>query len=217
MDNQQLMTRTPVAVLGTLTEFHHEPLPYNLKTLVELATTLRPDLLCLDITPDQWQRRDFADLPPEYRAALLPLAYQTDMVVVPIGEVRPLEEPQASGWRERASALLRKGLILLQRTSPDPAAINQGWRHHVANELYDTIARLAGQGARHAWHAHTAYLTQRVLETARRDPGCRILVVVNVRYCHHLRPALRQSPEIEVVPYSTFEHPLVAESLRQNR
>jgi hypothetical protein len=216
MGNQHPLTRTPVAVLGTLTEFHHEPLPYNLKALVKLVTDLRPDLLCLDITPDQWQRRDFGDLPPEYREALLPLAAQTDIVVVPIGEAQPLEEPQAAGWRGRAIAWLRRGLIGLQRTSPDPAAINQGWRHHVANELYDTIARLAGQDVRHAWHAHTAHLTRRVLETAHRDPGCRILVVVNVRYCHHIRPTLRQFPEIEDVPYSTFEHPLEADSLRPN-
>ncbi len=195
------MTPTMVAVLGTLTEFHRAPLPYDLSALVKLVTNLRPDLLCLDITPDQWQRRDFADLPPEYREALLPLAHQTDIVVVPIGEVQPLEEPKALGWRGRATALLRQGLIMLQRTSPDPAAINQGWRHHVANELYDTIARLAGQGARHAWHAHTVHLTQRVLDTARRDPGCRILVVVNVRYCHHIRPELRKHPEIDVVSY----------------
>ncbi len=214
MDNQTLSARTTVAVLGTLTEFHHEPLPYNLKALVKRVTDLHPDLLCLDITPDQWQRRDFADLPREYREALLPLAQQTDIVVAPIGEAPPLEEPQAPGWRGRIIALLRQGLIGLQRTSSDPAALNQGWRHYVANELYDAIARLAGQNIQHAWHAHTVHLTQRVLETARRDPGCRILVVVNVRYCHHLRPALRQSPEIEVVPYSTFEPPRAAESPR---
>ncbi len=183
------MTHTPVAVLGTLTEFHHEPLPFNLKALVQRVTGLRPDLLCLDITPDQWQHRDFADLPQEYREGLLPLAQQTDIVVVPIGEAHPLTEPQAAGWRGRAITLLRRGLIWLQRTSTDPASINQGWRHHVANELYDTIARLAGQDVQHAWHAHTAHLTERVRETAQRDPGCRVLVVVNVRYCHHLRPA----------------------------
>jgi hypothetical protein len=217
MNNQQTLTRTPVAVLGTLTEFHREALPYNLKALVKLVTDLRPDLLCLDITPDQWQRRDFAELPPEYREALLPLAQQTDIVIVPIGEAQPLEEPQAQGWRGRGIALLRRGLIWVQRTSPDPAAINQGWRHHVANELYDMIAHLAGNEVRHTWHAHTAHLTQQILEVARRDPGCRVLVVVNVRYCHHIRPALRQSPEIAVVPYSAFEHPLVADSLRQNR
>ena len=37
---------------------------------------------------------------------------------------------------------------------------------------------------------------------ARRDPGRRILVVVNVRHCHHLRPALSDFPDLEVVPFS---------------
>ncbi len=196
------MTRTPIAVLGTLAEFHREPIPYNLRALVKLVTDLRPDLLCLDLTPEQWQRREFDDLPPEYRGGLLPLAHQTDIVVVPIGEARPLDEPTAVGWRGSKIAVLRRGLSWLQRTSPDPTAINQGWRHHMANELYDAIAWLSGPAARHAWHAHTAHLVYRVLETARRDPGCRILVVVNVRYCHHIRPALAQDPEVQVVKYS---------------
>jgi hypothetical protein len=216
MDNQPRMPRTSVAVLGALTEFHPEPLPYNLKALVELVTRLQPDLLCLDITPDQWARRDLTDLPPEYREGLLPLAHQTDIVVVPIGEAQPLEEPTASGWRGRIIALLRRGLVWLQRTSSDPAAINQGWRHHIANELYDTSAWLGGQDARHLWHAHTAYLTQCILETAQRDPGCRILVVVNVRYCHHIRAALRQYPEIEVVPHAVFAAPREADSLHSD-
>lgn len=196
------MSRTSVAVLGTLAEFHREPIPYNLNALVKLVTELRPDLLCLDITRDQWQRRDFAGLPPEYRDALLPLAHQTDIVVVPIAGDRPLEEPVAIGWRGKVIAVLRRWLADLQRTAPGPAAINEGWRHHLADTLYSVIAWFAGNEDRRAWQAHTAYLTQQVLEVVRRDPGCRILVVVNVRHCHHIRPALSQHSEIEVVPYS---------------
>ena len=192
---------TPVAVLGTLAEFHREPIPYDLGALVRLVNELRPDLLCLDMTLDQWQRHDFADLPPEYREALLPLAHQTDIVVVPIGGKQPLEEPTASGWRGRTITVLRRWLAGLQRTAPGPAAINEGWRHHLADALYSTIAWLAGGDVRRAWHAHTAHLTQQVLEVVRRDPGCRVLVVVNVRYCHHIRPALRKHPEIDVVSY----------------
>ena len=45
---------TPVAVLGTLAEFHREPIPYDLAALVRLAVTLRPDLLGLDMTTEQW-------------------------------------------------------------------------------------------------------------------------------------------------------------------
>jgi len=189
-------------VLGTLAEFHRESIPYDLGALVRLVTDLRPDLLCLDITPDQWQRRDFGDLPPEYRDALLPLAHQTDIVVAPIAGARPPDEPAATGWRGRLIALLRRWLATLQRTSPDPAAINEGWRHHVADLLYSLIAWLAGSDVQRAWRAHTAHLTRQVLEVARRDPGCRILVVVNVRHCHHIRPALKHHPEVQVVKYS---------------
>jgi hypothetical protein len=87
------MQRTPVAVLGTLAEFHREPIPYDLRALLQVVTALHPDLLCLDMTHEQWERRDFADLPPEYRDALLPLAYQTDSVGAPIAGDAPRRNP----------------------------------------------------------------------------------------------------------------------------
>ena len=191
-----------VAVLGTLAEFHREPIPYVLAALVQLVSDLHPDLLCLDMTPEQWQQQDFGDLPPEYREALLPLAYQTDMVVAPIAEDHPPAEPATTGWRGRLIALLRRGLAYIQRTAPGPAAVNQGWRHNLANLLYHLIAELAGGQAEREWQTHRHHLTQQVLQLARRDPGRRILVVVNIRHCHYIRPVLKKYSEVEVVSYS---------------
>jgi hypothetical protein len=48
--------RTPVAILGTLAEFHREPIPYDLQALIRLVAALHPDLLCLELTINQWQR-----------------------------------------------------------------------------------------------------------------------------------------------------------------
>jgi hypothetical protein len=194
--------RTPVAVLGTLAEFHREPIPYDLKALVQLVTAVQPDLLCLDITAEQWRRRDFAELPPEYRDGLLPLARQTDMVVVPIAEDRPPGEPTASGWRGRAIHGLRGWLAGLQRRAPGPAAINQGPRHEIANLLYHLIAVLAGGDGPRPAQGHADYLTQQVCALAHRETGRRILVVVNVRYCHLIRARLGQHPEIEIRGYA---------------
>lgn len=190
-----------VAVLGTLAEFHQEPIPYDLAALVRLVTGLKPDFLCLEMSPEQWQTQDFGDLPPEYREALLPLAYQTDMVVVPIAGAKPPPEPTAPGWRGKLIELARKGLALLVRTAPGPAAINQGWRHDLANLLYEWIARLAGGRLEPNWRQRRHHMIQQVLNLVRRDPGRRVLVVVNVRHCHHLRPALREYPEIEEVNF----------------
>jgi hypothetical protein len=172
-----------------------------LLALARLVDDLGPDFLCLEMTPEQWQQKKFDDLPVEYREALLPLAYQTDMVVVPIAEDNPPPEPTASGWRGRLIGFLRRGLAAIQRTAPDVTAVNQGWRHDLANLFYQLIAQVAGGQAERAWHIHRQHLAQQVLQLARRDPGRRILVVVNVRHCHHLRPALRAYPEIQEVSF----------------
>lgn len=196
----QTPTKTRVAVLGTLAEFHREPIPYDLAALVRLVRDLQPDLLCLDMTPEQWLHRRFAELPPEYQEALLPLAHQTDMVVVPIAGDCPPDVPIAPGWRGQIISVLRGWLATLHRRAPGPAAINRGWRHFLADAFYSVIGRLAN--LHRDWKAHTDYLTQQVLEVARRDPGCRVLVAVNVRYCHHIRHALKRYSEIQVVSYN---------------
>ncbi len=196
------MSVTPVAVLGTLAEFHKEPIPYDLKALVRLVSRLHPDLLCLDMTAEQWQQSDFGGLPPEYREALLPLAHQTDIVIAPIAGEGPPEEPGAPGWRGDMISIFRRWLATLQRSASGPDAVNQGLRHLLADLLYSLGAWLAGPGASQKMRDHTRRLTQAVLELARRDPGRRILVVVNVRHCHHIRRALRKHPEIQVMKYS---------------
>jgi hypothetical protein len=200
--DQLISQPTRVAVLGTLAEFHRRPIPFDLPALAQLVADLNPDLLCLDMTPAQWQQGDVGGLPPEYTEALIPLANQTDIVVVPIGGEHPPDEPTAAGWRGRIIVLMRHWLAAIQQTAPGPAAVNQGWRHDLSNLLYHLIALVAGGQAEEQWQVHRHHLAQQVLELARRDPGRRVLVVVNVRHCHHIRPALRNYAEIEVVPYT---------------
>ena len=91
---------------------------------------------------------------------------------------------------------------MLQRTAPGPDAVNAGPRHFLADLLYAAIDTLAGRGMWDAQRAHADVLVQRVLETVRRDPNCRVLVAVNVRYCHRIRRALRRHPDVRVVHYA---------------
>lgn len=207
---------TPVAVVGTLAEFRPEPTPYDLAALVDFVRRIGPDLLCLDLTIEQWRRRDFGGLPAEYREALLPLAHQTDIVVVPIGDGAGSETSAAvvgaaSGparGRQWLLARLQAAAGSLQRGAPDPVAVDRGARHWMADLLYHLMDWLQGGSALHrgsALHAaavHREALAARVAELARRDSGRRILVVVNARYCHYLRRVLRQRPEITLVHHS---------------
>ena len=195
------MTQTAIAVLGALTEFHEESIPFDLDALVQLVCEINPDLLCLDLSPEQWRSQSFGKLTPDYREALLSMAYQTDIVVVPIGEREQPPEPEATGWRGSVIALLHSGLGYLQKTASGPDAINSGWRHDLANYLYELMLRLGDGDVEQAREAHRKALIDNILATADRDPGARILVVVNVQHCHHIRPALRRREDVEVKDY----------------
>jgi hypothetical protein len=126
------------------------------------------------------------------------------MVVVPIAEANPPQEPTASGWRGWLIEWLRRGLAAIQRSAPDAAAVNQGWRHDLANVLYHLIAWLGGGQVEQVWQTHRHHMIEQVLKLTQRDPGRRVLVVVNVRHCHHVRPALRHYPDIDVVPFEAL-------------
>ncbi len=196
--------QTTIAVLGTLAEFHQDPLPYDLATLIALVARINPDLLCLDLSPAQWQQQDFRHLPAEYRQALLPLAARTDMVVVPIGGPQTMPRATAAGWRGALIRGLRHLLARVQAGASGPEAVNQGWRHEVGNLIYSLTRALAGRAAARAYHGHIEKLAQGALAAARDNAGSRILVVTNIQYCHHIRPRLRGLPGIRETSYITL-------------
>ena len=201
--------RNAIAVVGTLAEFRPDPTPYDLAALVRFVREIGPDLLCLDLTLEEWQRRDFGGLPAEYRDALLPLAEQSDIVVVPIGDGSgsdasvaghdgPPREASVGRW---LSTRLQTAVGSLQRGADSPVAVDRGAQHWMADLLYHLIDWLHGGSGRRV-AAHREALGARIVELARRDPGRRILVVVNARYCHYLRAELRRHREVSLVRYS---------------
>jgi len=201
VDKNEVENPPQIAVLGTLAEFHRDSLPYDLTALVDLVAKIHPDLLCLDISLEQWQQQDFSELPAEYSKALLPLADQTDIVVVPIGGPEMMPQATAVGWRGVLIGWVRNLLACIQANAPGPDAINQGWRHHLGNVLYGLARMLARREVNHAYRAHIGQLSQAAMRVAENNPGSRILVVTNIQYCHHVRPRLREQPEIQVKTY----------------
>jgi hypothetical protein len=196
------MGKTRVAVLGSIAEFHVGAVAFNLEALFDLVVDIHPDLLCLDIPPGVWDQKSLDELPPEYRDALLPLAERSDIVIVPIGDIQIQPLPKITGWRGAAIGWLQALLAALQRNAPSPLAVNYGWRHDLANGLYYLIDRLDQTLMRESHRTHTQHLIERIRQAVRRDPEAKILAVVNVRYCHHIRPALREDEQIEVVPFT---------------
>lgn len=193
--------RTRVAVLGTLAEFHNGAIPFDLAGFLAMVAAINPDLLCLDITPRQWCERDFDGLPLEYRDALLPLARQTDIVVVPIGTVVPPSNEAVGKRRRQLIDWLRRWIVAIQRTVPAPDAASQGWRHTATNYLYAAIRLLSAGNIKGELTDYVNALVRKVIEVSQQDPGSRVLVVVNVQHCHIVRRRLRDFPDVEVANF----------------
>jgi len=47
-------------------------------------------------------------------------------------------------------------------------------------------------------------VSQAALHAAANNPGSRILVVTNIQYCHHIRPLLRQQPDVVETAYTNL-------------
>lgn len=199
------MTRTRVAVLGTLSDLHRQSAAYDLAVLSRLVRRVEPDLLCAEIGRDHWETRDLARMPLEYREALIPVCRRSDIVLVPVaGAGTAWSSAQGPGRRGPRSALVRllnAQLRLMQRLAATPEAINSGAFGMACYWMCELIAWAGGAATRQAWTEANDRLLQNVLAAVRRDPGRRVLVTVDCRRRHLLDRRLRALSEIEVVPF----------------
>ncbi len=202
----QSVSKSRVAVLGTLAELHQEPIKYNLKVLRRLVKDLQPDLLCAEIHPDDWQAGDLSTAPPEYREVLVPLSRRTDIIIVPVSGAKDLNLVAPRGGRLlslRSSVvrLLNYQLRLMQRLANGPRAINSGPFGVVCNAMCILTAWACGSETHRAWDQSNQAILNNVKTAIRRDPGRRVLVTVDCRRRHRLEQNLRHVPEVELVDY----------------
>ncbi len=196
---------TRLAILNTLGSLHADPLHYDLQTLRSLVIQLAPDLLCADITREAWERGDLSQAPLEVRAALIPAISLTDTVLIPIApSCQQFDDFRApSGFRDwlarRFDALLRWG----QRKADRPEAI-----HGIAFETFcHTVCVLEEitwtKADRQAYALRARTLVDNILAAIRRDPGGRVLVVVQCQWHHTIEPLLQTQAEgwLKIVHY----------------
>lgn len=200
--------RSRIAVLGTIRELHNEPLRYDLRALSRIIEERAPDLLCAEIGLEQWEESQLSGLAPEYREAIVPLSRRSSIVVVPVDGAEqswkdfPPEDTAGglpSGFKGWLVSVLNRAMVGLVRLSGSPRAINSGLFEHLCGTICTLSLYAAGKHSRKIWEQENQRLLEGVLDSARRDPGRRVLVTVDCRRKHWLRRRLRRIPEVELV------------------
>ncbi len=196
------MSTTRIALLGTLSHLHKEPIHYDLAELSRIVNEVHPDLLGVEIERGEFERNDLVRAPLEVREALVPLARKSDVVIAPIGAGSPneLRAPHA-GMRFALNRALDHALGGIQRTANNARRVNSALVSHTCGLICHLEEFICGEPGRQAWKETNAGMLSNIIEIAQRDPGTRILVAVQCRRKHWLEPKVRQAPGIELVNY----------------
>ena len=195
---------TRIAILRTMGSLHNEPLQYDLASLRNLVIQLAPDLLCADLTMTAWESGDLSGVPLEVREALAPAIALTDTVLVPVAPtLQQFEDYKApNGIRTLLSGSFDRLLQWGQRRANTAESIH-GLKFQIFCHSICALEKMTWQEQeRKDYQYRTQALAENIIEAVKRDPGGRVLVVVQCQWFHSLEPALEAEADwLKIVDY----------------
>ena len=197
-------SRTRLAILGTMSDLHRQPISYDLDCLQKLVANVSPDLLCAEITMEDWEREDFSRVTVDVREALAPMIASTDIVLIPIA---PSLERYADftpdfGWRGRLVRTFDQILRWGQIQADDARTVNGPWFGAFCHTICWLTEALWNAEERTAWETQNRALAENIVRAVQRDSERRVLVAVQCQRLHRLIPLLRAHNDLlRIVDY----------------
>lgn len=199
--------KTRLAILGTMSDLHRQPISYDLDCLQKVVADISPDLLCAEITTEAWERGDFSQASLEVREALAPVIASMDIVLIP---VTPTPERFAdftpdSGWRRRIVRTFDRFLRWGQIQADDARTVNGMWFGAFCHTVCWLTEMFWTAEARAIWERQNKRLVENIVRAAQRDSGRRVLVTVQCQRLHRLIPLLHAHDDLfKIVAYQNL-------------
>ncbi len=194
--------KTRLAFLSTIGNLHTTTLQYDLACLRALIAQIAPDLLCAEVSRTAWERNSLSGVSLEVREALIPVVMASDIVLIPVAPERTRNARLLPEWRRSLVRTFDRVLQWGQRQANGPEGIHsltfETFCHSVC-----ALTEMSWTGyERKAWKEENEALAANILQAVRRDPGCRVLAVVQCQRVHTLEPILKRHQDlIELVRY----------------
>ncbi|RPJ24439.1 MAG: hypothetical protein EHM33_17870 [Chloroflexi bacterium] len=196
--------KTRLAVLGTMSDLHRQPISYDLHSLQKTIAEVSPDLLCAEITREGWERGDLSQAPLEVREALALVIASMDIVLIPVIPT-PEQFPDfapASGWRRRLVRTFDRFLRWGQIQANDVETINGSWFSIFCHTICWLTELVWTAKDRAEWERQNKQLVENIVHAVQRDSGRRVLVAVQCQRLHRLIPLLHAHDDLfSIVAY----------------
>lgn len=201
------ISTTRLAILGTMSDLHTQPISYDLNALKKIVADLSPDLLCAEITKESWEHDDFSQASLEVREALAPMIASMDIVLIPVAP-DPKEYKDFAprgGWRRHIVKIFDRLLRWGQIQANDAKTIN-GFGFGAFCHTVCWLTELFWSSDEKAlWEKQNRELVDNILQAIERDRGRRVLVAVQCQRLHRLLPLLpAHSDDFKIVAYQNL-------------
>lgn len=199
--------RTRLALLGTMSDLHNQPVSYDLRTLQKIVIDLAPDLLCAEITKEAWEGNDLKRASLELRDALAPAVAITDIVLVPVvpSTMQFADFAPLVGWRQRLIRTFDRFFRWGQRRADSADAINGAWFGLFCHSLCELTEMFWTKQDRAAWESQNMILVENIIRAVWNNEGSRVLVAVQCQRLHRLIPLLKKhSNTLDLVSYQNL-------------
>jgi len=202
-----------VVVLATLHQMHATAPYYGFEDLTRVIEDLDPGVVLVELTAEDLEERKDQKTKQEYQRSVFPLLEKHRYEAVPLEPPQPefsrlvgLTQQAHADARERTpeaderfGAYAEALLAVLLAHWDSPAAVNSPLTDRLFEAKHALQGELYGEEEVAAWEGWNAHFLQTILDTARRHPGERLLVLVGAEHGYWLRRELRGQESIRLL------------------
>lgn len=204
---------TQVAVIATLHQLHATTPAYSFEALGRAIEQLQPDVLCVELQPDDLKLRPAETTKQEYPDVIYPLIDRHHYRVYAMEPAEPtysdILKPYIEAGHdfsvrapEQAEAFSRYSdgaYIGLQTYWTSPARVNDAVTDSVLRAKHELQQAMVGDGERVGWERWNRQFLGVILQAARENPGKRIVVIVGAEHGYWLRGHLAQVSGVQLL------------------
>ncbi|MEI7037603.1 hypothetical protein [Fulvimonas yonginensis] len=202
-----------VIVLDTLHQMHAQVPAYDNAVLRRTIERLHPDVLCVELQPDDLETRPAEPNKQEYPAVIYPLIDRHHYRVYAMEAPEPLAGRILAPYRANAAAFDARqparseafgkytdGLYAaLQAHWTSPADVNDATTDLAMRAKHALQEALMGPAEHAGWRAWNTHFLQVIQRAARENPGRRIVVTVGAEHGYWLRDHLRHAAGVNLL------------------
>lgn len=214
----QKTRKTEVFILSTLHQFHTENKNYSFEKLSQIIENLKPDIIAVELTPSDLKSRREQKTKQEYQKSIFPVADKNKYQLVPLEPAEPkfselvglvrdseMEIREKSPEKAEAFSIYSDKLYEnLFRFWDSPMAVNSAQTDALLEVKHDFQNALYGEKQTRGWEGWNNNFLEKILETAKENPGKRIVVTVGVEHAYWLRKHLRDNKTISLLEPQKF-------------